>query len=900
MKAYLTNPNLKRRRKNRQRHSERQRLSAKQIFIGTSSILAAAFTGLLIYFQMGNGETAIAASTGDFRTVSSGNWHTPRTWETFNGSEWVSTNTPPNASSNTIFISSGHTVIINTKVSADQVVVSKDGKLVTENGTLKITNGEGTDLLVKGEMEIKGSLEISKDAIVETENTTLFQDAKIDLQGQLIINGKFVNNGGKMQIEKDHITVKDQGTYEHAFDGGSLPIAKWEKNSFCEITGVFMTIPQNFDQAFGNFKWNSSTQAIPVDFADVLCQVQNDVYITSTGTRDVFFDKTGKLKDILINGNLYIQGGSVCVNPYSENQIAVKGNVIVSNGNLSFNSKNSTANSSMRIDGELNITGGIIDLNSSPSAKKGTLDLKGNISVNGIGLVTETSGGKGGEIIFSGNKKVQLIVVNNNIKNRIDYNVQKGSTLRLDNYNLTGNGDFNLNDGAGLMIGSPMGITKSEMSGNIQNKGARNFSTKAVYTYNGGTEQKTGNALPSIVYALIIDNEENCKLQSTTSVSNLLSLETGRLITDKHVLSLGVSETSTGTLNKNHGYVVGNFRRWINSTTIGQVEFPVGNFNSTNSAILNFTQSPKQGGAITCNLGVGNVNKMGLPMSDGGDVCMNAGYAYWSLTPDNGFNGGVFDLSLAATGFPGIQNYEKLHISQRENLYTPWRTIGKHEKAIGTNDNAVALRKNVSELGIFGITSGSSNSLPTDMVYFSAHAKNNHVELNWEMTCEMNSDYFAIERSINGSDFTAISTVKGAGNSQQAQNYQFSDYKPLTGTSYYRLKQVSFEGKTTTSNIERVNLKSRVATASSVNIQRVGPNPFNSMVTAEYYAESNGDVAVEILSKDGKSIFKTYQYALKGYNTFTFNKGSTLSPGDYMIRLSNSDGATREFITKAN
>jgi hypothetical protein len=25
---------------------------------------------------------------------------------------------------------------------------------------------------------------------------------------------------------------------------------------------------------------------------------------------------------------------------------------------------------------------------------------------------------------------------------------------------------------------------------------------------------------------------------------------------------------------------------------------------------------------------------------------------------------------------------------------------------------------------------------------------------------EMNSDYFAIERSINGSDFTAISTVK--------------------------------------------------------------------------------------------------------------------------------------------
>ena len=117
---------------------------------------------------------------------------------------------------------------------------------------------------------------------------------------------------------------------------------------------------------------------------------------------------------------------------------------------------------------------------------------------------------------------------------------------------------------------------------------------------------------------------------------------------------------------------------------------------------------------------------------------------------------------------------------------------------------------------------------------------------------------------------------------------------------YYRLRQINFEGKNTFSNVERVNLRARESVASSVNLQRVGPNPFNSMVTAEYYAESNGDVAIEILSKEGKSIFKTYQYSLKGYNTFTYNKGSSLKPGEYMIRLSNSNGATRQFITKVN
>ncbi len=900
MRSYQTNPNLKRVRRHRQRQSQRQRLSAKQVFIGTSSILAAAITGLLIYFQLGHNESAQAAFQGDFRTISSGNWHTPRIWETYDGSQWVATENPPSAGSNVIEIRSGHSVVINTKVSADQIVVEEDAQLVTESGSLTVANGPGTDLFVKGSLEINGKTEISKDAQAEINNCTLSAQGVFDLQGKININGKFVNNGGKMQVDADHIIIKDKATYEHAFDGGALPIATWEKNSYCEITGVSMLLPQNLDQSFGNFKWNSQAQNIPIDLAQTVNKIQNDFYISSTGTRDIYFDKFSKLNEIKINGNLFIQGGSVCINPEGADQISIAGNLTLNSGELAFNGRNSSSNSTMNINGEINITGGIINMNSSPSAPKGKINLLGNISVNGNGLITETSASKGGEINFTGSRKTQFIVVNNNIKNKIDYNVMPGSTLRMDNYILTGNGDFNLNAGSGLMIGSPEGITKNEMSGNIQNKGARNFSSKATYTYNGGTEQLTGNGLPSIVYALNINNEENCKLISSTNVSNQLVLEAGKIITGKNILTLGENEKSTGSLIKSHGYVHGNFRRWISTTTLGKIEFPVGNQNTENQAVINFKTSPSSGGTILCNLGIGNVNKIGLPLTDGGDVCMNAGFAYWNLIPENGYEGGTFDISLSAAGFPGIQNYEKLHISQREDLYSPWRAIGKHEKPIGTNENAIVTRKEVSKLGIFGITSTSANSLPTDMVYFNAHTKNQHVELNWEMACEINNESFTVERSDNGNDFTSISTLKGAGNSQVPQTYQFVDYKPLTGTSYYRLRQVNFEGKNTFSNIERVNLKAREAVASSVNIQRVGPNPFNSMVTAEYYAENNGDIAIEILSKEGKPIFKTYQYALKGYNSFTYNKGSSLTPGDYMIRLSNANGATRQFITKVN
>lgn len=900
MKSYQTNPDLKRVRRSRQRQTQRQRLTAKQIFIGTSSIMAAAITGLLIYFQIGHSDSAKAAFQGDYRTVSSGNWHTPRIWETFDGSEWVISDNSPTASSNVIEIREGHSVIINTKITADQILVSEGAQLVVEKGSLKIANGSGSDLIVKGNLEITSEIEISKDAQAEINNCTLATDGIFDLEGKIFITGKFVNNGGKMQVDRDHITVKDKATYEHTFDGGALPIANWEKNSYCEVTGVSMLLPQNLDQNFGNFKWNCTAQNIPVDLGTTISKVQNDIYISSTGTRDIFFDKSGKQNEIKLNGNLFILGGTVCINPNGSNQVNVAGNVVLNSGELTFNGRNSEMNSSLTVGGDLNITGGIINMNASPSATKGIINLLGNLSVNGNGLITEISGSKGAELNFSGMKKVQFIVANSNIKNRIDYNVKPGSTLRMDNYILTGNGDFNLSAGAGLMIGSPEGIAKSEMSGNIQNQGARNFSPRATYTYNGGVEQQTGTGLPSVVYALNVSNEENCKLNSSLVVSNQLILESGRIITGKNLLTLGENEISIGSLKREHGYIQGNFRRWISSTTIGKVEFPVGNQNTENPASIVYKISPARGGTILCNLGIGNVNKIGLPMTDGGDVCMNAGYAYWNLIPGNGYEGGTFDISLSAAGFPGIQNFEKLHISQREDLSSPWRAIGKHEKALGTNENPIVVRRDVSQLGIFGITSTSANSLPTDMVYFSARSKNQRVELNWEMACEINNESFTIERSDNGNDFTSISTIKGAGNSQVQQSYQFVDYKPMSGTSYYRLRQINFEGKNTFSNVERVNLRARESVASSVNLQRVGPNPFNSMVTAEYYAESNGDVAIEILSKEGKSIFKTYQYSLKGYNTFTYNKGSSLKPGEYMIRLSNSNGATRQFITKVN
>jgi hypothetical protein len=79
--------------------------------------------------------------------------------------------------------------------------------------------------------------------------------------------------------------------------------------------------------------------------------------------------------------------------------------------------------------------------------------------------------------------------------------------------------------------------------------------------------------------------------------------------------------------------------------------------------------------------------------------------------------------------------------------------------------------------------------------------------LEWTTASEINNDYFAVERSLDGLSFQEIDQVQGKGNSQSEQTYQFWDRQVLSGTVYYRLRQVDFDGTATYHPIVVVDLK---------------------------------------------------------------------------------------------
>lgn len=89
-----------------------------------------------------------------------------------------------------------------------------------------------------------------------------------------------------------------------------------------------------------------------------------------------------------------------------------------------------------------------------------------------------------------------------------------------------------------------------------------------------------------------------------------------------------------------------------------------------------------------------------------------------------------------------------------------------------------------------------TSALPVKLVSFSGiRTDETHVALFWETSEEVNNDYFEIERTVNPAHgYQLVGVAKGTGSSSSIVKYQTVDPNNHTGYTYYRLKQVDFDG----------------------------------------------------------------------------------------------------------
>jgi len=85
--------------------------------------------------------------------------------------------------------------------------------------------------------------------------------------------------------------------------------------------------------------------------------------------------------------------------------------------------------------------------------------------------------------------------------------------------------------------------------------------------------------------------------------------------------------------------------------------------------------------------------------------------------------------------------------------------------------------------------------LPIELVSFWGEPTEKSIELKWIVNMELNLDYYKLQKSIDGINFTDLGKImpyyESAGKQKQ---YSFSDPIPVNGANYYRLANVDMDG----------------------------------------------------------------------------------------------------------
>jgi hypothetical protein len=95
--------------------------------------------------------------------------------------------------------------------------------------------------------------------------------------------------------------------------------------------------------------------------------------------------------------------------------------------------------------------------------------------------------------------------------------------------------------------------------------------------------------------------------------------------------------------------------------------------------------------------------------------------------------------------------------------------------------------------------------LPIELYSYEVKLEDNNVRIDWATASEIDNDYFVVERSTDAYHFEEIGREEGAGFSESFRYYAITDKFPFEGVSYYRLKQVDFDGTATYFDIKMVD-----------------------------------------------------------------------------------------------
>jgi len=232
-----------------------------------------------------------------------------------------------------------------------------------------------------------------------------------------------------------------------------------------------------------------------------------------------------------------------------------------------------------------------------------------------------------------------------------------------------------------------------------------------------------------------------------------------------------------------------------------------------------------------------------------------------------------------------VYTYNSSEISLHDYHFNSTRhfaTIENDDSQVGNSLTFCGLYSTTWNTNILPTTIGSMNActigaVPVTLISFDYSMVNNSVNLNWQTASEFNSDYFELQRSTDGINFSPIGKIKASGTSNISKYYTFTDAAPLY-LNHYRLKQVDLDGKSSFSKILFVRLK-------NANPFAIIQNQVSSSLQVRINTVQSATGNLTIHDLLGRVVFKTNaKIGVQNINVMG------LAPATYLISLDLKDG----------
>ncbi|MCP4441845.1 MAG: T9SS type A sorting domain-containing protein [Aureispira sp.] len=413
----------------------------------------------------------------------------------------------------------------------------------------------------------------------------------------------------------------------------------------------------------------------------------------------------------------------------------------------------------------------------------------------------------------------------------------------------------------------------------VQNGGLSTYTGNGWMWFEGTGNQNLFSASALVVPRLRVDNGQRLVLLSPVMVSTQVDLmNNGNIELGANDLTINSGGTIVNYNAAN--FVVTNGTGSLKQEVAGaNVVFPVGE-TIYNPATLN-------NAGTTDNISVRVVDQVQTGYPVGGVEIDGVVGKAWFIEEET-IGGSDVTMTLQWNTADELLGFDRT-----VSGISHWDVVGWDRSPTWTNATNVGgtswtqTRTGITSFSPFAVED-IQKDLPVELLTFVAKRMNvTEVQLDWSTATEINNKGFEVERMLeNETEFTQIAWVDGAGSTTTVQKYGLLDNNSYSGISYYRLKQVDFDGSFSYSDIRAVR---GIEAQGEIS---VFPNPTENFLNIRFADIESTEVAIRIYAVDGKLLLNRTE-TLAVDQVIKLEETQYFAAGTYLLQMVFDDGTIK-------